>query len=163
MQLTLLLATAALTTAAPLPGLLDGLTSKLSVLKDTLSNNAVGTSVGDTGNIGQVLGDIDSTISEIGNVNTGDITGVGEINAPVTVGDVASGNSVQLSDFLKQLLGDVDISDVVSGLGLDASDLTGLDLGDVMTLSGFASALGVSVQDLVSVLTALGIDAGSGF
>lgn len=172
MHLPLLLAAAALTTAAPVAGLLDGLTSKLNILKDTLSqNNGDVGSLGNTGNIGQVLGDLDTTIAQL--VNTGDITGVGELNAPVTVGDIGSGNdvslvdtgdilgNVQLSDFVVGLLGDVDIRDVVGGLGIDASDLGDLDLGGVNTLSGFAAALGVSVEDLVNVLEELGIDGGS--
>lgn len=165
MQLTLLLATAALTSAAPVSNLLGDLTSKLSALKTTLGAANSG-DVG-VGNIGQAIGDIDATLSEItaGNVATGDITGIGGIAVPVTVGDVASNNNVSdllgdvnVSDFLQNVLGDVSVSDVVAALGLDASRLTGLDLGDVNTLSGFATALGVSVQDLVSALNDLGID-----
>lgn len=172
MQLTLLLATAALAAAAPVSNnLLGDLTSKLTALKTTLGAANSG-DVG-VGNVGQALGDIDATLSEMtaGNVATGDITGVGGIAVPVSVGDVASGNDisdvasgndvlgdVNVSDFLQDVLGDVTVSDVVSELGLDASGLQGLDLGNVNTLSGFATALGVSVQDLVSALNDLGVD-----
>lgn len=168
MQLTLLLATAALTSAAPVGNLLGDLTSKLSALKTTLGAANSG-DVG-VGNIGQALGDVDATLSEItaGNVATGDITGVGGVAIPVTVGDVASNNNVSdllgdvnVSDFLQNVLGDVSVSDVVAALGLDASGLTGLDLGDVETLNGFATALGVSVQDLVKALNGLGVDTSS--
>lgn len=115
MQIPFLLATIALTTAAPLPGFLDSLTSKLAILKDTLSPTgdvtATGTN-GDTANIGSILGDIDSSIAEL--VNTGDLRGVGAIGdiAPVVdIGGVASGNDVDLSEL-------VETGDVLSNVQL---------------------------------------------
>ncbi|ETN45005.1 uncharacterized protein HMPREF1541_09881 [Cyphellophora europaea CBS 101466] len=165
---------------------LDDLTTAVSDLTGDIAiasgDNEGSVDVGDAGNVnlGDVsdvvdVGDVVGGISEIADV--GDVGDIGDVDVghvgDITndIGDVASGtdlnvDDLMVSDFVQSLLGRVTVSELVGGLGLDASDAAGMgdwDLSRVASVEDLAGELGVSVEELQAVLQELEVDGAGAF